>query len=440
MKTLKFNYLIVILSLLTFSCVRDYDGPPLEEPGYDGEANITIASLKERYQDVTNATLIEYEFVVRATIVGNDESGNIYKQLYIEDATGGISIGIEQNSIYATHRVGQEVYQNLHNLYILKYGGEHQIGYGDTNANRVPWHIFTEHIHFQGYPDTSKAQPNVREIGQLTDADVNTLVRFDNIYFVNGGKGTFTTDDATTEETIRDGSGNALNVRTSSYSTFANDSLPEGGGSIVGILGRYNNAWQLMIRDTDDLIDFGQEIPGSDDNDDVLFMETFGDGYYPSGSRPKIAEFDDFDMKAPIVYTDDTETADIRSISGDNGAHVWFPANRDSRLNITGISTTAYDDALTLSFQLAANLYNATDAMNLDILQVTVNGTVLTMPSTPVSNSAGDDSKFYTFEFSGAVPAGSDVTVDFFSPTDGNTMGLRLDNIRIYRTGSGIEL
>ncbi|MCD8031180.1 MAG: DUF5689 domain-containing protein [Bacteroides sp.] len=443
MKTLKFNYLIVLLSLLTFSCVRDYDGPPLEEPTYGGDANITIAGLKERYKDVTNATLIEYEFVVKATIVGNDESGNIYKQLYIEDATGGITVGIEQNSIYATHRVGQEVYLDLHNLYILKYGGEHQIGYGNTNANRVPWQIFVGHIHFQGYPDASKAQPNVRKIDQLTDADVNTLVRFEDVYFVNGGLTTFTRDDATTEETLRDGNGNALMVRTSSYATFAKDTIPAGGGSVVGVLGRYNNSWQLMIRDLDDL-DLGQDIPGGSgpgDGSDVLFSETFGEGYYPSGNRPKIAEFDDFDMKAPIVYSDDTEAADIRSISGANGAHVWLPANRDSRLHITGISTAAYDEPLTLSFQLAANLYNPTDAMNLNVLQVTVNGTALNMPSTPVSNSAGDDSKFYTFEFSDAVPAGSDVTIDFFSPTAGNTMGLRLDNIRIYRTGgTGIEL
>lgn len=210
----------------------------------------------------------------------------------------------------------------------------------------------------------------------------------------------------------------------------------------MGILGRYNNAWQLMIRDMDDLIGFGQDIPGSEpgEGSDVLFSETFGEGYYPSGNRPKIAEFDDFDMKDPVVYTDDTEAADIRSISGANGAHVWLPANRDSRLTITGISTAAYEEALTLSFQLAANLYNPTDAMNLDVVQVTVNGTALTLPSTPVSNSAGDDAKFYTFEFPGAVPAGSDVTINFFSPTAGNTMGLRLDNIRIYRTGGGIDL
>ncbi len=442
MKTLKFNYLIVLLSLLTFSCVRDYDGPPLEEPTYNGDANITIAGLKERYKDITTPTLIEYEFVVKATIIGNDESGNIYKQLYIEDATGGLSVGIEQNSIYATHRVGQEIYLDLHNLYILTYGGEFQIGYGDTNANRVPWQIFVNHIHFQGYPDVAKAQPTTVRIDQLSDANVNTLVRIDDIYFVNGGKGFFTKDDSTTEEAIRDGNGNTLNVRTSNYSTFANDSLPEGGGSIVGVLGRYNNSWQLMIRGLDDLIDFGQELPGTTDpggDGEVVFSETFGTGTYGSGNRPLIAAFTDFDMKAPVSYSDPTGVSDIRSIAGDNGAHVWFPANKDAGLTIAGINTTGYED-LTFSFQLAANLYSAGEAMDLNAVQVSVNGSPVTVPSTPVSNANGDNAKFYTFEFPGVIPADNNLTIEFLAPADKNTYGLRLDNIRIYQAGSGIEL
>ena len=139
-----------------------------------------------------------------------------------------------------------------------------QLGYDATNANRIPWEIYTTHVQFNGHPDRNNAKPAVVTIDNLSsDSDdlVNSLVRIDNVYFTNGGKQTFTIDDKTTEQSVKDVNGNSINVRTSSFSTFANDTLPAGYGSIVGILGRYNNSWQFTLRNTDDLIGFNGSTP-----------------------------------------------------------------------------------------------------------------------------------------------------------------------------------
>ena len=101
MKTLNKLIWLICSLLVISSCSRDYDLPPLDEPHYTGsEANYTIAKFKESYGKVTEPTLIDTDFILKATVVANDKSGNIFKQLYIQDETGGLYIGVDQNSVY----------------------------------------------------------------------------------------------------------------------------------------------------------------------------------------------------------------------------------------------------------------------------------------------------------------------------------------------------
>lgn len=82
---------MLVASLALVSCDLDYDAPPLNEPIYDGpKANITIASLKQQFSMATENTpaLITNDLVLQAYVSANDESGNIYKQIYLQDATG----------------------------------------------------------------------------------------------------------------------------------------------------------------------------------------------------------------------------------------------------------------------------------------------------------------------------------------------------------------
>ncbi len=427
MKSLKSLIYVITTFILISSCIRDFDAPLLEPPVYTGTANITIKDLKARYAEITTPTLIETEFIVKAYVSGNDASGNIYKQLYIQDETGAINLGIDQNSIAATHRVGQEIFLNLHQLYMVKYGGELQIGYDATNANRIPWEIYKTHVNFNGHPSAEKVIPQLAEIGKFTDDMVNTLVQLNDVYFVNGGKTTFAEEDGSTDRIVKNADGSTISVRTSSFSVFAKDTLPEGSGTLVGILGRYNGGWQFILRGREDIINFGNPLPG--DLEGLIMNETFGDGYYPSGNRPKINEFKDFQAPPPISYSDRSGNTDIRSMSGDNGAHAWFPAGKDAYLTISNINTVGYSN-LEFSFEIAANLYNPSDAIDLNVMTVTCNGNPLTIPSTPVSNANGDNSKFYTFKFDN-IPAEPNVIIEFYTNSDKNTLGLRLDNIKL---------
>lgn len=428
------------LILFTGACKRDPEAPLLTQPIYEGpNANTTIAALKEKYANITDPKVIDEDLIIKAMVTGNDISGNIYKQLYIQDETAAINLGVDQNSMYTTFRAGQEVFINLKGLSMVKYGSELQIGFSGTNANRIAWEIFKEHTKVNGWPNAANLTPLEVDLSKLDASMVNKLVIIKNVRFNNGGVNAFAGGTATVSEVVKDANGKTLDVRNSNFSSFAKDILPKGNGTLVGILGRYNGGWQLFLRDKTDVIDFDGTDAGTTPTDPetggTIFNETFGNGTYPSGNRPKIADFTDFDMKAPVTYTEESGSADIRTATGIS-ASVWLPANKDITLKIAGIQTANKTD-LTLSYQLVPNIYNINEATNLNAMKVKVNGTTYTIPSAPVAiNSTDDRNKYYTVSIPNITPATTS-TVEFIMTGADNAFGFRLDNIKIVSATGG---
>lgn len=436
MKNIRLIYLF-LFSMLFLACEREYTPPPLTEPVYKGKPdNISIKQLKERFKDIKDPVFLEEELIIKGIVTANDESGNIYKQIYVQDGTAGIYLGVEQNSVYVTYQVGQEVYVNLMDLYILKYGGELQIGLGTTNANRISWQSFQDKVKMNSWPNPANVKYKEISFDKLTDDLVHQIVEVRDIRFVNGGKRTFSEKNATSNEEIRDQDGKVLVVRTSNYSNFSQDLLPRGTGSLIGILGRFNGTWQLLLRTKADVLSFSGENPEEvKPTAGSFFKETFGQGTYPSGNRPKINDFKDFDMKPPVQYKEDASIADVRSISGGNGAHIWLPANRDATVEISGINSQGKGE-VTLSYQLTANLFDASASADLNQIQVKVNGQLMSVPSKPISNAAGDNNKWFTISIP-KIPQANNLRIEFVSNSANNKIGFRLDNIELVGADSG---
>ena len=94
--------LLLISSLVFAACERDYDAPPLNEPKYDGPAaNTTIEELRAMGATVGEDApyTIGEEKVMKAVITANDESGNIFKKIYLQDETGAI-VGAKAKNLY----------------------------------------------------------------------------------------------------------------------------------------------------------------------------------------------------------------------------------------------------------------------------------------------------------------------------------------------------
>ena len=103
-KTLLYIALAVASAAGFASCDDDFERPPITRPGdaEQIEANITLLELKEAFY---NASASNYateigtnadgeHYIVRGRIVSNDESGNVYKSLVIEDGTSGMAFSV----------------------------------------------------------------------------------------------------------------------------------------------------------------------------------------------------------------------------------------------------------------------------------------------------------------------------------------------------------
>lgn len=291
MKLLRNISLPLIASLALFACERDYDAPLLTEPEYTGPAaNITISELRTQNAAATENTpiIITKDQVLKAVITGNDESGNIFKKIYLQDETGAIEMGVDQNSVYNYYPVGQTVYIDLNGLSISVFGGEQQLGHPEGYLFRTPWEDFKKHVSKDKWENLDKIKPIVLDDISIVNAAPNEykfkLVQFTGVTFKNGGKGIFAPETDYGEEYITDSHGNTIMIRTSSYANFAGNGLPEGKGNITGILGRYNGTWQLTLRTANDVSDFtgsneeeggneGGETPSGETK--TVFEETF---------------------------------------------------------------------------------------------------------------------------------------------------------------------
>ena len=280
--------LLLISSLVFAACERDYDAPPLNEPKYDGPAaNTTIEELRAMGATVGEDApyTIGEEKVMKAVITANDESGNIFKKIYLQDETGAIEMEVDQNSVYNYYPVGQTVYIDLKGLSLSMYGDELQLGHPDGYLYRTPWEEFQAHVKKDSWANPENVTPLVIDDISKVNADVNgykfKLVKFTGVTFQNGGKGTFAPEDDYGEENIEDSHGNVIMIRTSSYANFAANQLPKGKGSVTGILGRFKGGWQLTVRSADDVADF-TETPGGDKTPEqpeemvTILEESFG--------------------------------------------------------------------------------------------------------------------------------------------------------------------
>ena len=269
------------LSAVATGCQDDFDAPGVKVPHATLTPTPTIAELKtqywnsaDNYIDQVKLTSSDEHVVIAGRVISSDASGNIYKNLVIQDATGALTLSINANSLYVQYRVGQEVVIDVTDMYIGKYSTLQQLGFPDYSAaygwqaTFMPLEFFEQHVELNGLPEPSKIdtlQLSIGDLGNGTDGLIkyqSQLVRFNNVYFEEGGEVTFcSAHKVNTNRTLKDDAGNSIIVRTSGYANFWATRVPAEHGDVVGILTTYksgsNTQWQLLLRSTDDLLNFG---------------------------------------------------------------------------------------------------------------------------------------------------------------------------------------
>lgn len=242
------------LLIRDYNDVGTFDGTDVEPPKppvFEGNATHTIAEFKSLYND--DIKQIAEDVVLRGVVTSSDQSGNIFKKIYIQDETGAIEININAKSLYQTYQPGQEVFVVCKGLYMGKYGGVHQIGdiyngkIGQMTEIASKEHIFTK----QG--PGPLVTPTVTDIASLTPNMVDKLVTIKNLTFTNAGKNPYAGDKPTSEE-LKDAANNSIIIYTSNYASFKSTILPSGPVTITAIASMYNGKWQLVLSDIKDVV------------------------------------------------------------------------------------------------------------------------------------------------------------------------------------------
>lgn len=82
----------------------------------------TIHALKNLYKEHGKPVEIDDVLVIRGEVTSSDESGNVYREIYIQDASGAIDFKIGRSSSYDDYKVGQILYINCQGLTLGEYG------------------------------------------------------------------------------------------------------------------------------------------------------------------------------------------------------------------------------------------------------------------------------------------------------------------------------
>ena len=255
-------FILASVFILT-GCVHDdkYDAPDLSGNCQDLKATITLEAAKSLAQNTTITT----DAVIEGYVSSTDQSGNIYKTIYIQDdptnPTQGFVLSVDAVSTYSSYPQGAKVYVKLKGLAMGTYGGVKQLGYMDNGTfDRIPEKMVPTSI-LKSCSAKATITPKVMTLADMkTDKDqyIGCLIKVENAEFdAKVLCSTYAPDGYTVDRQINDPTTTATTrvVRNSGYASFANQKLPSGKGDFIGILSKYNSTYQLFINNVSDLSD-----------------------------------------------------------------------------------------------------------------------------------------------------------------------------------------
>ena len=281
----KIKYLIITAVCVLFaSCMGDsYAGIDENAPVPYGnneltETNvITIAQQKSDYatyiatdyRDGQSFAKVTDDVKIKAIVTSSDAQGNIYQELALQDATGAIIVSVAQGGLYGPLPVGTEILVSLKDLYVGNYGKQAQIGMPSKNAtgadvigriSRATWdqhykilstgHIVEPTLFATGTnPTTWNLDTDGGKLGIIRNVSFkssNNSKATDTFADPNGGAGSVSW-------TLNEQDGRKVIVYNSNFADFANAKVPTGKVDITGIIKRFNNQWEIIIRSLDDI-------------------------------------------------------------------------------------------------------------------------------------------------------------------------------------------
>ena len=174
-------YILVAAALALVSCQEwepvftlDYGDVPAAAP-QNLTVTATIAQLKELYEKNGALKIEDDDMVIAGKVISDDHAGNIYRELYIKDDTGVISVKIGLTSLYSDYRLGQTVYVRCGGLTIGQYNGMPQLGVEDPTGEYETSYLDSRYLIDAHVVKGAKGDPVEPRV--ITENDLNEALK-----------------------------------------------------------------------------------------------------------------------------------------------------------------------------------------------------------------------------------------------------------------------
>ncbi len=266
-------HFLALLALLcsVVACVdQDFDEPP-GAVEVDLPSNlISIAELKAKHVEGQFERL-EEDAAIRAVVIADDESGNYFKTLILQDESGGIELKINSTALYNEFPIGREIYVLVKGLYLGDFAGNTQLGgvlFNDDGEQRLGGieDIFVDDFIIKGESD-KPITPNIITIDALNESHIHTLVELKDVQlFIQDVDIPYAdaVNRFSTNLRVEECDGDLITLRSSGFADFADDAPPAGNGSLIGVYSVFNSTKQIFIRNTDDVLMTGERCDVDD--------------------------------------------------------------------------------------------------------------------------------------------------------------------------------
>lgn len=223
---------------------------------------IAINDLKQQFKANRKGFKIETNSVIKGYVTSSDKTGNFYKEFFVQNTTSnptsGIRIALDQSDSYNQFNFGREVYIHLKNLYVGESNtgdGIISIG-GKINLDGELESLSDTQIKASVLRSTTTnvLEPLRINPSEITNSQIGVLVQFEGVHFPEYLKGETYVNPNDKYDSQRfivycDGF-NYENfvLETSTFASFRNQILPEGTGTITGVLSKtYDGSRTVLL-------------------------------------------------------------------------------------------------------------------------------------------------------------------------------------------------
>lgn len=151
---------------------------------------ISFRQVRQIYNG-RQATQIDGDLVIRGVVVSSDESGNFYKEIYLQDhpnnPTEGIKVMIDRKALHNKYNIGRELFIDISGLYVGEANrgdGVIALGGGEDNNELVAMSEQQSIERVLRTKNTTKIGETQYHLDQLTNEHIGMFVTLKSLHFL----------------------------------------------------------------------------------------------------------------------------------------------------------------------------------------------------------------------------------------------------------------